>query len=35
LLSERIAVRGANRFATERIDRFPTGFSIEGERPHS
>jgi hypothetical protein len=30
LLSERIVVRGANRFATERIARSPMGVYIEG-----
>ena len=30
LLSERIVVRGANRFAAERIARFAMGYSVEG-----
>ena len=32
LLSERIVVRGANRFATERISGSPLGYYIEAER---
>jgi tetratricopeptide (TPR) repeat protein len=32
LLSERIVVRGANRFATQRVARSPTGLYVEVER---